>query len=338
MNNIYPKDALILAPLSGYTDIPYRRSARRHGCVYAFTEMIDAGSLVFGNRKTMRFLERATDEKWLGAQIVGSDPEILAKSAKIISEYNFDILDFNLGCPAPKVVKKGEGSALARNLENTIRSFSAIRANYSGPISAKIRILDENDPAPTLALAKSLETVGASVITVHGRLAKQFYSGAVHHHIIKILKENIGIQIVANGGVNSRAKYEEIISNVGSGPLMLASGAMGNPWLFQEIMDINPPPPNVEEFAEELRTHILETYEYYGIESGLRISRKFIFDYMRGRGFQSSLKNSVIKIKNLEDFEDFICEIRKGPSDGYYKWLEKNRDAPRKILRAYYAL
>ncbi|HPN83849.1 MAG TPA: tRNA-dihydrouridine synthase family protein [Victivallales bacterium] len=330
--NIYPENALILAPLSGYTDIPYRRSANRHGCLYAFTEMIDAGSLVFGNRKTLRFLERSPDEKWLGAQIVGSDTETLSKSAKIISQYDFNILDFNLGCPAPKVQRKGEGAALAKEQEKALRAFSAIRQNYSGNVSAKIRLLDENDPSPTIKLIKDLRDAGASVITVHGRVAKQFYSGPVHYQTMKAVKESVGIQIVANGGINSFLKYTEVLSLVGNGAVMFATGAMGNPWIFEEILNGDSwIPPTPEDISNEIKEHIYETCKYYGNEIGLRISRKFIFDYLKGRGYSSALKNSVVKVSNFSDFEKFLCEIRKGPSEGYFKWLEKNPNAPRRI-------
>ncbi len=318
--------------MSGYTDLPYRRSMRRHGCAFAFTEMIDAGSLVFGNRKTMRFLDRGPEENWLGAQIVGSDPETLAKAAEIISGYPFDILDFNLGCPAPKVVKKGEGSALARDLEKALRAFEALKRNCKGSLSAKIRILHESDPEPTLRLARGLEEAGASAICVHGRIAKQFYSGPVNLGIIGEMRKNLKIQIVANGGINSLEKYRETVNTLGGGPAMLASGAMGNPWLFDEIASGgNWLPPDANELAGEMERHILETCGYHGDDVGLRISRKFIFDYMRGRGYPSSLRNSVIKIKTRPDFDRFIREIRKGPSEGYFKWLDKNPNAPRRM-------
>ncbi|HPO91055.1 MAG TPA: tRNA-dihydrouridine synthase family protein, partial [Victivallales bacterium] len=235
--SIYPENAIILAPLSGYTDLPYRQSMRRHGCFYSFTEMIDAGSLVFGNGKTLRFLDRAENESWLGCQIIGSDPEILAKATKIISQYKFNIVDFNLGCPVPKVIKKGEGAALAKEIDKALIAFEIIVKNCERPVSAKIRILHEEDPEPSIKLAKGLESVGASAITVHGRVQKQFYSGPVHLKIIKEIKNNLKVQVIANGGINSYSKYNETINYLGQIPIMLATGAMGNPWLFEEISE-----------------------------------------------------------------------------------------------------
>lgn len=331
-NPFFPENALILAPLSGYTDLPYRRSMRRHNCLFAFTEMIDAGSLVFGKNKTLRFLDRGNDEKWLGAQIVGSDIEMLAKAVKEISKYHFDLLDFNLGCPVPKVVKKGQGAALAKNIEKALRAFEIIKKHSKFPVSAKMRILDAIDPEPSIKLAKGLESAGASVITVHGRVQKQFYSGEVNYNIIREIKNNLKIQVVANGGINSLEKYTEMIKKTGISPVMLATGAMGNPWLFEEISNsTNYSPPTLYELADEIQRHISETCSYYGDEKALRISRKFIYDYLKGRGYSSELKNSVVKIKNQEELQNFLCEIRKGPSASYWKCLEKNPNAVRKL-------
>jgi tRNA-dihydrouridine synthase B len=333
---IFQEDSLILAPLSGYSDLPFRRSALRYGCVYAFTEMIDAGSLVFGNRKTLRFLDRGKDEQWLGAQLIGSDTATLSKAAKILSDYDFEVIDFNLGCPAPKVARKREGAALAKNYDNAVSAFASIIEHSSKPCSAKIRILDKEDPGPTLKLVKGLENAGAAFITIHGRIAEQFYTGPVSFKIIAEAKQNTGIPIIVNGGIYSLEKYREILSYIGPGPVMIAGGAMGNPWIFREIIrKENFIPPTPEELAAEIQRHISEICEYYGIERGLRISRKIIFDYMRGRGYPASLKNDVIKIKTMSELGKFLCEIRKGPSEGYFKWLEKNPNAPRKIYNPF---
>ncbi|NOY74565.1 MAG: tRNA-dihydrouridine synthase family protein, partial [Kiritimatiellaeota bacterium] len=134
---IYPSNSLVLAPLSGFTDPPYRRSARRHGCRYAFTEMLDAGSLAMGNGKTDKMLVRDDDESWLGVQLVGADLAHLAKAAEILNDGNFDVLDFNLGCPAPKVVRKGEGAKLAEDPETAARTFEVLSRISRFPVTAK---------------------------------------------------------------------------------------------------------------------------------------------------------------------------------------------------------
>lgn len=320
---IYPENSLILAPLAGYTDLPYRISARRHGCRFAFTEMVDAGSLVFQNRKTLTFLARDPSEDWLGVQLVGSDHSILERAVEIVNGYDFSVLDFNLGCPAPKVVKKGEGAALGKRPDEAARAFDVIAKKARMPVTAKLRILDENDPEPTLYLLRKLQDSGASAVTIHGRVMKAFYSGPVFHDIIAYLRENLKIQVIANGGVMDLKSYRNIRQNTGCDSVMLARGAMGNPWIFSEIQSVGYNPPTVEEFAREIEEHISHMVEYYKSEDFVfRYSRKAMLDYLRGRGFAGKIRAMVSYIKNTEDFKAFMSEVRKGPSDAYWKNLE----------------
>lgn len=203
-----------------------RLSARRHGCRYAFTEMVDAGSLVFGNHKTMNLIKRDPSEDFLGIQLVGSEPEILKKAAEIINGLDFSVLDFNLGCPAPKVAKKGEGATfVVRRPDQAIEAFSILAEHSKIPVTAKMRILDENDPAPTVEFAKRLENAGAKTVTIHGRLMKMFYSGPVFHEIIKEVRKNLSIPVVANGGALSAALYRTLVTESGCENGMVARGA-----------------------------------------------------------------------------------------------------------------
>jgi tRNA-dihydrouridine synthase B len=329
---IYPENSLILAPLSGHTDMPYRNSARRMGCVYAFTEMIDAGSLVFGNEKTLRFLDRAPGEKWLGAQLVGSEPEILSKAVEILNKHNFSVLDFNLGCPAPKVAKKGEGAALGKDFDRALKAFNTIKKASTIPVTAKIRILDENDPAPTIKLAKALENAGAEAVTVHGRIMKSFYSGPVFHEIISAVRAELKIQTVGNGGVMGHPDYCEMKEKTGCDAIMLARGAMGNPWIFRELSSFEEyVPPSASELAAEIAKHIHEMINYYGETLAMKVSRKVILDYMRGRGFPGELKKKVSFLSTKNELDKFIDEIRQGPSYRYWTWLKGYDYAERRL-------
>lgn len=331
---IYPENSVILAPLSGFTDLPYRRSARRHGCRYAFTEMVDAGSLAMGNGKTDKMLKRGEEEPWLGTQLVGADHAHLAKAAEILNDMNFDVLDFNLGCPAPKVVRKGEGAKLAGNPEAAVKAFEVLARNSRFPLSAKIRILDESDPAPTLKLATLLRDAGAQTIIIHARVRSKFYAGPVFHDIISAVRETLSdIQIIANGGVVDLPTCRELRDATGCDSVMLARGAMGNPWIFDEIAtDIQWTPPSYAEFADEIFTHIKEMTEFHGLELGLKIARKIILDYMRGRGFARVLKTEVVKIADIEDLSRFTRELREGPTSRYKTWLINNSTAPRRLV------
>jgi nifR3 family TIM-barrel protein len=339
MNKIYPENSVVLAPLSGFSDLPYRRSARRHGCEYAFTEMVDAGSLVYRNVKTIKMLERGDDEPWLGLQLVAADKDILKKAALIVNERNFDVIDFNLGCPAPKVVRKGEGAALGEKIDEAVFVFEVLMRSSQIPVTAKIRILDEDDPAPTVELATKLYNAGAKAITVHGRVRTKFYSGPVFHDIISAVRDAVGCQVIANGSVFDFDSFCEIRRNTGCDSVMVARGAMGNPWIFDEIATGLKEeaesggwiPPSSVEFSAEVFQHISEMAEFYGLELGLKIARKIVLDYMRGRGFARVLKTKVIEIATINDLKEFTDQLSTGPTGRYKHWLEQNPDAVRRL-------
>ncbi|MFZ2657419.1 MAG: tRNA-dihydrouridine synthase family protein [Victivallales bacterium] len=330
---IYPDNSIVLAPLAGFTDLPYRSSARRHGCLFAFTEMIDAGSLVFGHGKTLSMLKRGENETWLGVQIVGSEHEILKKAARIICQHDVNIIDFNLGCPARKVIKKGEGAALARKTEEAIRAFEIIVMNSQVPVTVKTRIIDEDDPEPTIHLVKRLVEAGAAAVTLHGRVMSKVYSGDVKFNIISEVRKNVKTQLIANGGIFSFSTCETLRNETGCGCVMIARGAMGNPWIFEEIRDgsaFNPPTP--DDLADEIGTHVAGMAELCGEEIGVRISRKLMIDYVKGRGYPGELRNSVCKIKTLQEMKPFLDNVRLGPTPRYSKWIEANPDAPRRLM------
>ncbi|MFA7184207.1 MAG: tRNA-dihydrouridine synthase family protein [Victivallales bacterium] len=332
MNNIYPANSIILAPLSGYTDLPYRNSARRFGCGFCFTEMIDAGSLAYGNSKTTRLVDRGPGEEWLGVQLVGSDHGRIKLAVEILNEHDFDVLDFNLGCPVPKVAKKGAGAVLGQNIDEALRCFDIIKKKSRHRLCAKIRILDENDPEPTLKLAKGLADAGAEALTVHGRIRSRFYSGPVNFEMIAAVRAALDIQVIANGGVTGAASYTEIREKTACDIVMLARGAMGNPWLFRELADPeNYLPPTPGELADELERHIREMIDYYGEALGLRVARKIILDYLRGRGFPGKVKNAVSFLNKTEDFAEFMELVREGPSGRYRQWLKTCPEADRRL-------
>ena len=330
--NIYPENSIILAPLSGYTDLPYRRSARRFGCKYCFTEMIDAGSLAYGNYKTTRFMERGDDEEWLGVQLVGSDHDRIKKAVEILNRHNFDILDFNLGCPVPKVAKKGAGAALGEKIDEAVKCFEIIEKLSRHSVTAKIRILDEQNPEPTLRLTRKLEEAGAQAIAIHGRVKNKFYAGPVYFDIISASREALDIQVIANGGITGISTYNEMREKTGCSEVMLARGAMGNPWLFRELADKDFTPPTPEELCNELEQHVMEMIDYYGETLALRIGRKIILDYFKSRGFPGKFKAEVSFLHTRKDFAGFMKVVREGPSERYRQWLKVYPDADRRLL------
>jgi len=322
---IYPENAVIMAPLAGYTNLPYRRSCKRHGCFYAFTEMVDIGSLVYSSRNIniRKFLDRDQDEEWLGVQIIGYKLNEIEKAVEIINKYDFNVLDFNIGCPTPKVVKKRKGASLSKNPEHVAKIIELMVKKSRFPVTAKIRIQDITNPESTIYLAKKIEEAGAHALTIHGRLLSAIYSGPCYANIISAVRENVKIQVIANGGVIDKDSYHKLKDASGCSEIMLARGAMGNPWIFEEIRNNKSIVPSAKELANEIELHIVETISYYGENIGCKLCRKLILDYLKGRGFSGEFKSKVVKLSTLEEIKNFIKELRKCPIQRYKKWLEK---------------
>ena len=307
---IYPESALILAPLSGYTDWAYRRAARRCGCLFAFTEMVDCSSLVYASLRGRSMLYRGDDETFLGVQLVGAIPEHFAVAAKKLNEYDFSLLDINLGCPVPKVYGKGAGAALGRNRELALRCFEALAENSRFPLTAKMRIVHPEDPGPTVELAKGLAERGARAVTIHGRTREGFYSGEVDFAVIRAVRESLpGIPVIANGGIVSVETARIMREKTGCSRLMLAQGAMGNPWLFSQIA-AGAPDPSLEEWKEIVRDHVADMVALYGEETALRNARKIVHDYLKGRGFPAALRAEASKLTALADLDALLAHVR----------------------------
>ena len=304
---LYPENALIMAPLSGFTDLAYRRAARRGGCRYAFTEMVDAASLSYANGNGEALLKRGDEEDFLAVQLVGSDEELLKRAADKLNKYDFSLLDFNLGCPVPKVVKKGAGAALGRNIAQALKCFAAIASVSKYTLTAKMRILDENDPAPTLELCRGLVERGAQALTIHGRTRDHFYTGEVKFPIIRAVREAFpDIPVIANGGVNSRESYDTMRRETGCSRVMLAQGIMGNPWLFGELAD-GKLPPTLEQWREMVHFHVSEMVALYGESSAMRQARKIVHDYLKGRGFPAALRAQANTLGSMSELEKLLA-------------------------------
>lgn len=306
---IYPEDAVIMAPLSGFTDIAFRRSLYRKGCKFAFCEMVDVSSLVYCKEKVHPMLIRGEDEEFLGCQLVGSDLEHTKIALEKLNDYNFDVVDLNLGCPVPKVAKKCAGAELGRQVDKALEVFSLFGKYSRFPISAKIRILNKDDVQPTLDLVAGLIELGAQAITIHGRVKEAYYSGEVDFDQIRecVKLADNRCQIIANGGIMNYEKYREIREKTSCRAVMLARGAMGNPYIFSELANpIDFKSPSIEELINDMKQHIQEIIELYGEESGFKISRKILHDYLKGRGFRSSCRAMASQVKNSADFQEFL--------------------------------
>lgn len=304
---IYPENALIMAPLSGFTDLAYRRAAYRCGCRFAFTEMVDAASLAYANGNGELLLERGEEEKFLAVQLVGADEELLKRACAKLDAREFSLLDFNLGCPVPKVVKKGAGAALGKNISRALSCFKAIAEESRFILTAKLRILDEYDPAPTLDLCAGLVDLGARALTIHGRTREHFYTGEVHFPIIRAVREKFPeVPVIANGGVNSVESYNTMRRETGCSRVMLAQGIMGNPWLFRELSD-GVLPPTLDEWKSVVKYHVSEMIRLYGENSAMRQARKIVHDYLKGRGFPAALRAEASYLQTMTDLDQLLA-------------------------------
>ncbi len=314
---VYPEDAVLMAPLSGYTDLPFRRQCRKSGCIYAFTPLIDAGGVVYLNPNTETALRRGDDEQWLGIQLLGAKPELLTRAMKKLPLDQFNLIDFNMGCPVAKVVRRDAGAALSRNPALAVKCLHEIlEAAGSLPVTAKIRIVDEQNPEPTLNLCRQLEKLGVAAIAIHGRTQERMYSGDVNATIIRLVREQVNIPIIANGGVFNRQTACELRNATGCSRIMIARGAIGNPWIFRELLQ-NGAQPTHEEVCESINQHIREMTDLYGEKRGMLNARKIILAYLVGRGYSRSERDSVRSLETLEQFNAFIDRIRtQGPATG----------------------
>jgi tRNA-dihydrouridine synthase B len=326
-HEIYPESAVILAPLSNYTDAPFRRACRRCGCRYAFTQLVDAGSLVFGRKTGAPSMHRFGEEPWLGVQLLGASPDVLARAATILNDRNYDLLDFNMGCPMPKITKKGAGAALGKNVAAALRCLEALVAASRFPVTAKIRVLSTKDPAATVEYALALERTGLGALTVHGRILSQVYSGPVAAGVIRAVREALRIPVIANGGVVDLATAQALREETGCGRIMVARGAIGNPWIFRELAGPDRTgPPAHDEVCDILREHVLGMIELYGDKMGVIRSRKIIHAYLAGRGYRRSRRREASALETPAQFEAFIKEIRaEGVSPRYVGTIHARR-------------
>lgn len=334
---LYPENSIILAPLAGYTDIPFRESMYRHGATHTFTEMIDAQALTYAFEKNQRHIQFSKHEKNLGLQLVCATPETFEGAINLIRHLPFFCIDFNLGCPAPKVAKKGEGARLAR--ENPTLALHCIEALKKAvkndfPVTVKTRILSETDPQETIDFCKKIESAGASALTLHGRVMEKFYSGNCFAEIIRLVQENLSIPVIANGGVFSYETAEFLRIKSGCSRLMIARGAMGNPWIFNEIeQNNNYVPPSLHEVCEELTCYLHAMIMHYGEELGLKVARKTVLDFLRGRGFSGELRAHVAHLITIKDVSILIDRMRINVAEGYWQWLEHNPMAERRMRK-----
>lgn len=310
----YPEDSIFLAPLAGYTDLAFRRACRRYGCRYAFTPLVEAGSIVYRTERTQTAMIRGEDEDWLGVQLLGSRPELIAEAARYLNDLPFDVIDFNMGCPVRKVTKRGAGAALCETADLAASCIEQIARQVTVPVTAKIRIVSSGSLEATVNLARTLAGAGIAALTIHGRTVEQVYSGPVADTAIAAVREAIDIPVIANGGVTDCCSAQSLRRRTGCDRIMIARGAIGNPWIFRSLAAGRDMPPSHQELCDILEEHVLGIVDLYGEKAGLRYARKIVAAYLCGRGYRRALRAEVTSVSCCREFHKLLVKVRsEGP-------------------------
>ena len=311
IGNVILDNPLVLAPMAGVTDLPFRLLCKEMGAGLLCTEMVSAKAIYYKNKNTKTLMEIHPEEHPVSLQLFGSDADLMAQIAKQIEGQPFEILDVNMGCPVPKVVNNGEGSALLKN-PKLIRGFVTEMSHaIQKPLTVKIRIGFEGYPVDPVEIAKVIEDSGAAAIAVHGRTREQYYSGKADWETIRKVKEAVKIPVIGNGDVDSPKKAAQLLEETGCDGIMIGRAAQGNPWIFREInhrMRTKEflPRPSTEEIVEMILRHARMQVEYKGEYTGIREMRKHVAWYTQGLPHSSSLRREVNQVETYDQLEDLL--------------------------------
>ena len=305
---------LILGPMAGVTDLPFRLLCKEQGAGLLCMEMVSAKAILYKNKNTESLLSIDEREKPVSLQMFGSDPQIMAQIAKQIEERPFDILDINMGCPVPKIVNNGEGSALMKNPILAGRIIESIVKAIDKPVTVKIRKGFDDEHVNAVELAHVAEESGASAVAVHGRTREQYYSGKADWDIIRQVKEAVSIPVIGNGDVVDALSAKKMLDETGCDGIMVGRACQGNPWIFREITQyldtgVIPPRPGMEEVRDTILEHARLQLKYKGEYIGIREMRKHVAWYTKGYPNSARLRDMVNEMETFEQLEEGINRI-----------------------------
>lgn len=306
IGNVVMDNPLVLAPMAGVTDLPFRLLCKEQGAGLICMEMVSAKAIYYKNKNTESLLEIDPREKPVSLQLFGSDPEIMAQMAHQIEDRPFDILDINMGCPVPKVVNNGEGSALLKDPELVRKIVTAVVQAIDKPVTVKIRRGFDDDHINAVEIAKIIEDCGAVAVAVHGRTREQYYSGKADWDIIQQVKEAVQIPVIGNGDVTSPETAVALMEQTGCDGVMIGRAVRGNPWLFSEIlyyMETGQPKarPTIEEVKAMILKHAQMQVEVKGEYTALREMRKHVAWYTAGFPHSARLRARTNEISTMEE-------------------------------------
>lgn len=305
---------LILAPMAGVTDQPYRLLCREQGCALVVTEMVSAKAILYRNKNTKALLAVSEKERPAAVQLFGSDPEILGRIAAQVEEGPCDIIDLNLGCPVPKIVNNGEGSALMKDLKKAEEIFASVVKHTKKPVTVKFRKGFNDSQVNAVELARIAEGCGLSAVAVHGRTREQYYSGKADWEIIRQVKEAVGIPVIGNGDVFAPQDVKRMLEETGCDGVMIGRGAKGNPWIFSASLHYLktgqvPPKPGIGEIREMILRHGKLLAEFKGERTAMQEMRKHIAWYTAGLPHSSALRNEINQIDHLDGMLELLEKL-----------------------------
>lgn len=307
------KSHAVLAPMAGVSDRAYRELCVRFGAAYCVSEMVSSKVLSFNSKKSEELMEISDLERPCGIQIFGDDPKCMADAAKHALENKPDIIDINMGCPAPKISSNGSGSALMKNPRLCGEIVKAVTAVTDIPVTVKIRKGWDDDSVNAVEVAKICESAGAAAITVHGRTRQQYYKPPVDYDIIRAVRESVSVPVIANGDIDSAERVKEVMDITGCDLVMIGRATLGNPWIFSQINAYLENPnvkihtPDLEERLGVMIEHIGKMVEYKGEHMAMLQARKLVVGYFKGMKGAAALRNEAGKIKTLDD----LYELRQ---------------------------
>ena len=303
--------SVILAPMAGVSDLPFRLLCHEQGADLVCMEMVSAKAIAYRNRNTRKLMQIDPAERPVSLQLFGSEPELMAEIAKEIEEEPFDILDINMGCPVPKIVGNGEGSALMRDPKLVEQIISKVAGAIKKPVTVKIRKGFDDAHVNAVEIARIAEGSGAAAIAVHGRTREQYYSGKADWDIIRQVKEAVSIPVIGNGDVDSPRKARAMLQETGCDGVMVGRAARGNPWIFRQIREylINgreEPKPSLEEVRSMMLRHARMQVEYKGDYTGIREMRKHVSWYTAGLPHSARLRARINSVESLKELEEIL--------------------------------